>query len=123
QLLQDLVMRMDEVATSKKSKQNKESEKRELLETTGDKLCREAEIRVAKRSRTSTGSANEDAGESTLNDLLEFEKWYHDDDHKYHMERLKFDNEEQLLRRQQSTQLESIVGIMPQFLNSQQNRI
>ncbi|RLO00271.1 hypothetical protein DYB28_004012 [Aphanomyces astaci] len=61
QLLQDLVMRMDEVATSKKRKQNKESEKRGLLETTGDKLCREAEILVAKRSRTSTGSANEDS--------------------------------------------------------------
>ncbi|RQM24140.1 hypothetical protein B5M09_013534, partial [Aphanomyces astaci] len=61
QLLQDLVMRMDEVATSKKRKQNKESEKRELLETTSDKLCREAEILVAKRSRTSTGSANEDS--------------------------------------------------------------
>ncbi|RHY87548.1 hypothetical protein DYB35_013679 [Aphanomyces astaci] len=111
QLLQDLVMRMDEVASSKKEKRVKESEKTEVLESTGDKLCRESEIRVAKRSKTlsssrlSTGSSQDDSVESSLNDLLEFEKQRHEDDHKYRMERLKFDNEEQRLCRLQSTQL------------------
>ncbi|RQM31413.1 hypothetical protein B5M09_013861 [Aphanomyces astaci] len=126
QLLQDLIMRMDEVASSKKRKRVKESEKKKVLESTGDKLCREAEIRVAKRSKTwsssrlSTGSSQDDSVESSLNDLLEFEKQRHEDDHKYRMERLKFDNEEQRLRRLQSTQLENLVGVMMQFMGNQQ---
>ncbi|RHY54583.1 hypothetical protein DYB26_009721 [Aphanomyces astaci] len=126
QLLQDLIIRMDEVASSKKRKRVKESEKMKVLESTGDKLCREAETRVAKRSKTlsssrlSTGSLQDDSVESSLNDLLEFEKQRHEDDHKYRMERLKFDNEEQHLRRLQSTQLENLVGVMMQFMDNQQ---
>ncbi|RHY18055.1 hypothetical protein DYB28_003073 [Aphanomyces astaci] len=105
---------------------DKESEKKKVLESTGDKLCREAEIRVAKRSkslsssRLSTGSSQDDSVESSLNDLLEFEKQRHEDYHKYRMERLKFDNEEQRLRRLQSTQLENLVGVMMQFMGNQQ---
>ncbi|RHY07275.1 hypothetical protein DYB30_006827 [Aphanomyces astaci] len=98
QLLQDIAMRMDEVASSRTMKKTKETAKRDLLETTGEKLCREAEVRVAKRSRISTGSASDDLGESNLTELFEFEKKRHNDEHEYRMERLKLDREEQVLR-------------------------
>ncbi|KAG9398090.1 hypothetical protein AC1031_015010 [Aphanomyces cochlioides] len=122
QLLQDLIMRMDEAAATKKRKQGKENERKEELETTGEKLCRDAEVRVAKRAKQSTSSPAKDNGDSSWNDLLEFEKKRHNDDHEYRMERLKFDKEEQQLRRAQSAQLESIVATMARFITEQSKK-
>ncbi|KAF0736252.1 hypothetical protein Ae201684_007274 [Aphanomyces euteiches] len=83
---------------------------------------RDAEVRVAKRAKQSTCSPAKENGESSWNDLLEFEKKRHKDDHEYCMEHLKFDKEEQQLRRAQSAQLESIDATMARFINEQNKK-
>ncbi|ETV75337.1 hypothetical protein H257_10199 [Aphanomyces astaci] len=71
---EDLVIRIDEVTTTKKRKQVKEIARNEALESKGDKLCRDAETSVMKRTHDSVGSVSEDDGESPLSELREFEK-------------------------------------------------
>ncbi|KAG9410614.1 hypothetical protein AC1031_018638 [Aphanomyces cochlioides] len=109
QLMQDIVMRIDEVKNSKKRKHLSENARKDLLESTGEKLCNEAEIRVAKRSKHTHESNQEICSESALTDLLEFERKRHEDEHEYRMERLKLEKEEQQLRRSKTTQMENII--------------
>ncbi|CAK4073445.1 unnamed protein product [Aphanomyces euteiches] len=114
-------MRIDEVNNSKKRKQAREKTRKDLLEPTGERLCQEAETRVAKRARITPENANDANSESAINDLLELEKKRHEDEHEYRMERLKLDKEEQQLRRSQAAQMESIVNLLAQIVSRQQN--
>ncbi|RHZ39261.1 hypothetical protein DYB28_004801 [Aphanomyces astaci] len=98
QLLQDLVDRREEKDEAKKAKKEKDQKRRDSLESTGSQLCLEAEQRVAKRQRTAGTAQKKDESDSTLQDLLDFEKQKHSEDHTYRMERLEFDKEEQKIR-------------------------
>ncbi|RHY47476.1 hypothetical protein DYB28_001522 [Aphanomyces astaci] len=99
QLLQDLVDRRAATDEAKKSKKDKEQKKRDSLESTGSQLCLEAEQRVVKRQRSvSSVTTKKEDPDAVAQDLLEFEKKKHSDDHMYRMERLEFEKEEQKLR-------------------------
>ncbi|ETV80473.1 hypothetical protein H257_06744 [Aphanomyces astaci] len=99
QLLQDLVDRRAATDEAKKSKKDKEQKKRDSLESTGSQLCLEAEQRVVKRQRSvSSVTTKKEDPDAVAQDLLEFEKKKHSDDHINRMERLEFEKEEQKLR-------------------------
>ncbi|RHY53972.1 hypothetical protein DYB26_004589, partial [Aphanomyces astaci] len=81
------------------SKKDKEQKKRDSLESTGSQLCLEAEQRAVKHQRSvSSVTAKKVDPDTVAQDLLEFEKKKHSDDHTYRMERLEFEKEEQKLR-------------------------
>ncbi|RHZ14811.1 hypothetical protein DYB26_011657, partial [Aphanomyces astaci] len=99
QLLQDLVDRRDATDTLKTAVKSKDKKRKESLESTGSQLCVEAEQRVSKRQRPM--SAKREQSDAMVDELLEFEKKKQMDDHRFRMERLEFDREEQQLRKAQ----------------------
>ncbi|RHX97307.1 hypothetical protein DYB25_012201 [Aphanomyces astaci] len=96
QILQDIVDRRAAKDEVKKTKKDKEQKRRDSLESTGSQLCVEAEQRVAKRQRSVGPTPKKE--DQDIQDLLEFEKQKHTDDHTYRMERLEYEKEEQKLR-------------------------
>ncbi|RHZ32038.1 hypothetical protein DYB37_012499 [Aphanomyces astaci] len=99
QLLQDLVDRRDAANTLKTTVKSKDKKRKESLESTGSQLCVEAEQHVSKRQRAM--SAKREQSDAMVDELLEFEKKKEMDDHRFRMERLEFDREEQQLRKAQ----------------------
>ncbi|RLO09099.1 hypothetical protein DYB28_005262 [Aphanomyces astaci] len=99
QLLQDLVDQRDATDTLKTAVKSKDKKGKESLESTGSQLCVEAEQRVSKRQRPM--SAKREQSDAMVDELLEFEKKKQMDHHRFRMERLEFDREEQQLRKAQ----------------------
>ncbi|ETV95438.1 hypothetical protein H310_11308 [Aphanomyces invadans] len=84
---------------TKKTKKEKEQKRRDSLESTGSQLCLEAEQRIVKRQRiANTAPIKKEDSDVVTQEILEFEKQKHADDHAYRMQRLEFDKEEQKLR-------------------------
>ncbi|RHY19154.1 hypothetical protein DYB32_010277 [Aphanomyces invadans] len=99
QLLQDLVDRRAASEETKKTKKEKEQKRRDSLESTGSQLCLEAGQRIVKRQRiANTAPIKKEDSDVVTQEILEFEKQKHADDHACRMQRLEFDKEEQKLR-------------------------
>ncbi|RHY39228.1 hypothetical protein DYB30_010186 [Aphanomyces astaci] len=121
QLLQNLVDRREAKDEAKKAKREKdqkrrdameltalqlclEAEQRDAMELTALQLCLEAEQRVAKRYCTAETAQKKEESDSALQDLLDFEKQKHSDDHTYRLERLEFGKEEKKIRLAQMSE-------------------
>ncbi|KAG9406291.1 hypothetical protein AC1031_002616 [Aphanomyces cochlioides] len=131
-LMQDIVERMDEVKHSKMSERDKEKKRKLALETTGHRLCAEAEERVSKRQKSKAVEAKEDASASLELQLVELEKKKLDEDHIFRMESLAVKCEEMRLRTEdqrllaaqleesskRSAQMETLVMTFSNFIQT-----
>ncbi|RHY88222.1 hypothetical protein DYB35_009474 [Aphanomyces astaci] len=104
QLLQNLVDRREAKDEAKKAKKEKDQKRRDAMELTGLQLCLEAEQRVAKRYCTAGTAQKKEESDSALQDLLDFEKQKHSDDHTNRLERLEFGKEEKKIRLAQMSE-------------------
>ncbi|RHZ01230.1 hypothetical protein DYB31_002764 [Aphanomyces astaci] len=104
QLLQNLVDRREAKDEAKKAKREKDQKRRDAMELTALQLCLEAEQRVAKRYCTAETAQKKEESDSALQDLLDFEKQKHSDDHTYRLERLEFGKEEKKIRLAQMSE-------------------
>ncbi|ETW09290.1 hypothetical protein H310_01682 [Aphanomyces invadans] len=106
-LKQDILDQREDAKSKKTRKREDERDRQDLLDQAGEKACNDAEERVAKRMALGTMpvTIKRDAARDPTDLLLAFETKRHDDDHAYPMQRLKFEQDEQEIRRNEQRQM------------------
>ncbi|RLO05796.1 hypothetical protein DYB28_004861 [Aphanomyces astaci] len=109
-LKQDILDRRDDAKMRRTRKRDSEHERLDELELAGVKACSDAEERVSKRLSTSSSSSVKSSSKmdvviDPMDQLMEFERKRHEDDHTFRMERLHFERQEQEMRRNDQKQM------------------
>ncbi|RHZ14318.1 hypothetical protein DYB28_009297 [Aphanomyces astaci] len=110
-LKQDVLDMREDSKSKRTRKRENEQDRQDELELAGEKACSEAEERVSKRMALGVAPtvSKRDASRDPTDMLLAFETKRHDDDHAYRMQRLKFEQDEQEIRRAEQRQMSMLL--------------